>query len=114
MTEFFVRHDNHLLMMSIVDDPIYLEEPMVRTSNWTLNPSQAVPSPAPFEIVDEVADRPAGYVPHYPLGTVHREFAEKYSIPIEAVEGGRQTLYPEYAATLKQAAQRRPAAGAAR
>ena len=114
MTEFFVRHDNHLLMMSIVDDPVYLEEPMVRTSNWILNPTQAVPLPAPFEIVDEVADRPVGYVPHYPLGTVHREFAAKYHIPIEAAEGGRETLYPEYAAKMKQAASDRSAGGAAR
>ena len=30
MTEYFIRHGNLLMMISQVDDPIYLEEPMIR------------------------------------------------------------------------------------
>ncbi len=102
MTEFLCRHDQHLLVVTIIDDPVYLEEPFVRTSNFVLNPTQTINPPAPFEIVDEVAGQAAGYVPHYPLGTVHTHFAERFGLPVEASQGGRATLYPEYAATLKR------------
>ena len=40
MTEYFIRHGDRLLVMSQVDDPIYLEEPMVRTSTFKWNPGQ--------------------------------------------------------------------------
>ena len=34
MTEHFLRHGNSLTLVSIVYDPVYLEEPFVRTSGW--------------------------------------------------------------------------------
>src|SRR5262245_9235114 len=33
MTEHFIRHGDTLTVISIVDDPIYLEEPFIRSSN---------------------------------------------------------------------------------
>jgi hypothetical protein len=41
MTEYFIRHGDRLLVISQVDDPIYLEEPMVRTSTFKWNPVSA-------------------------------------------------------------------------
>jgi hypothetical protein len=49
MTEFFYRHDNVLTQVSITEDPIFLEEPLVKTTNLTLdvattpNQYQAIP-----------------------------------------------------------------------
>ena len=59
--------------------------------------------PFPCEPVVEV-DRPAGYVPHHLPGTnpFLREFAEKYKLPVEAVRGGAETMYPEYQLRLVQ------------
>jgi cyclase len=102
MTEFFVRHGRYLLLLSIVDDPVYLEEPFVRTSTWAWAPNQTVPSPVPFEIVDEVAPRATGWVPSFPMGTRHDEFAKRFGLPFEATRGGAATMYPEYAAALKR------------
>ena len=102
MTEFFVRHGRYLLLMSIVDDPVYLEEPFVRTSTWAWAPAQTVPSPVPFEIVDEMAPRPTGWVPSFPIGTRHDEFAKRFGLPFEATRGGAVTMYPEYAGVLKR------------
>ena len=101
MTEFFVRHGRYLLLLSIVDDPVYLEEPFVRTSTWAWAPAQTVPSPVPFEIVDEVAPRPTGWVPSFPMGTRHDAFAKRFGLPFEATRGGAATMYPEYAQVLK-------------
>jgi glyoxylase-like metal-dependent hydrolase (beta-lactamase superfamily II) len=112
MTEFFVRHGRYLLLLSIVDDPVYLEEPFVRTSTWASAPNQVVPSPVPFEIVDEVAPRPTGYVPSFPMGTRHDGFAKRFGLPFEATRGGAVTMYPEYAAVLKKGAAAAVAAAA--
>jgi len=102
MTEYFVRHDDRLLMLSIVDDPVYLEEPMVRTQNWVLAPDRYVGPAGPFETVDELGNRSLGWVPHWPLGTRHMEFAERFGLPYEATGGGTETLYPEYMKMLQQ------------
>ena len=102
MTEFFFRHDLHLAHVAIIDDPVYLEEPLVRTSNFVWAPAQTIPPRIPFEIVDEVAGMPAGWVPSYPLGTRHDEFARRHKLPYEATTGGARTMYPEYAARIRQ------------
>ena len=68
MTEHFIRHGDLLTVISVVYDPIYLEEPFVRSSNWVLNPGQEI-SRTQFDVVDEVAGRPKGYVPHYLPGS---------------------------------------------
>ena len=47
----------------IVDDPIYLTEPFIRTNNWKINLSQQIP-PYLCETVTEI-DRPQGVVPHF-------------------------------------------------
>jgi hypothetical protein len=113
MTEHFFRHGTLLQMTTIITDPIYLEEPMVRSQTWVLNPAQVIyPAPA-FEAVDEVAGKETGWVPHYPLGATQTEFAERTGLPFEATLGGKASMYPEFQLTLaelmaaKAAAQKR-------
>lgn len=101
MTEYFVRHGDMLTLMSIVDDPVYFEEPLVRTMTWMLHANLGVDNRMIFEIVDELA-REGDYVPAYPLGTKHDGFAKEYGIPFEATQGGRETLYPEYIPKLRE------------
>ena len=109
MTERFIRHGNHLTVVSIVDDPIYLEEPFVRTSNWVLNPGQEIRR-TQFDVVDEVAGRQRGDVPHHLPGSPGAvlkltEFSSHFSLPPAAARGGAATTYPEY-----QRAMNRPSA----
>jgi len=89
-------------MVQVVDDPIYLEEPFVRSQTWVLDPSLNVGPAVPWESVDELGDREPGWVPHYPLGTKHTEAAEVYDIPPEALAGGAETTYPEYQKTIER------------
>jgi hypothetical protein len=102
MTEHFFRHGTILTSVTVIDDPIYLEEPFVRTQSWELNPNQSVAPALPWEPVDELVGKAVGWVPHYPLGTRHTEPAEKYGIPFEATLGGANTTYPEYQITIKR------------
>jgi len=102
MTERFIRHGDYLTLVSIVDDPVYLEEPCIRTSQW-MRSSHITPDQRwVFEPVDEVAGHALGYVPHFPWGTIPDTFAKRFGIPLPAAMGGRETLYPEYEATLRK------------
>jgi len=96
MTEHIFRHGDYLTIFTSVDDPIFLDEPFVRTSNWVRNPNGELAAPQIFESTDELGNRPLGWVPHYPLGTHHSEFAEGHGLPFEATQGGKESMYPEY------------------
>jgi hypothetical protein len=96
-----MRHGDHLTVAAITYDPVYLTEPLIRTSDFLYNPQQQR-APWPCESVDEV-DRPAGEVPHHLPGTnpFLNEFPAKYGVPPEATRGGAETMYPEYQQKLK-------------
>ena len=102
MTEHFIRHGDSLTLVTVINDPVYLEEPFLRTSGWVrtsnVNPDQRWL----FEVVSEVADQKLGYVPHYPFGTKQTGFAEAHGLPFDATQGGKETIYPEYEAKVKQ------------
>ncbi len=102
MTEHFFRHGNYLTTVTYIEDPVYLEEPFIRTQTWVLNPNQTIAPPVAWQPVDELVGKPVGWVPHYPIGTTHREPAENYRIPFEATLGGANTLYPEYQRRIEQ------------
>ncbi len=106
MTEHFIRHGDLLTVVSFVYDPIYLEEPLVRSSNWVLNPNQEI-GRTQFDVVDEVAGRTKGAVPHDLPGSAaallkQTEFASNHGLPASAARGGAATTYPEYQVTLKE------------
>jgi len=102
MHEYFIRHGDRLMVISQVDDPIYLEEPFVRTSTYRWNPAAREGGLQALESADEVPGLKQGDVPHYPLGTRHPDFANENKIPYEATLGGKETTYPEYVEKLKQ------------
>jgi hypothetical protein len=97
ITEHIVRHGDVLTIVSIVDDPIYLEEPFIRSTNWRENPQQQLDG-VTSEVVDEISGRPDGYVPHHLPGTNTwlNDAAREFGIPERALRGGRETTYPEY------------------
>ncbi len=96
-----MRHGNVLTVAAIVYDPVYLSEPLMKTSDFVYNP-QGQMAPWPCEAVNET-DRAVGVVPHHLPGanTFLDEFPAKYGVPPEATRGGAQTMYPEYMERLK-------------
>jgi glyoxylase-like metal-dependent hydrolase (beta-lactamase superfamily II) len=102
MTEYFIRHGDRLLLISQVDDPIYLEEPMVRTSTFKWNPGQREAPIVQVEVAEELPDLKPGDVPHYPLGFRQTDYADSNGLPWAATLGGRETIYPEYAETMQR------------
>jgi hypothetical protein len=102
LTEHFVRHGDYLTVIGVIDDPAYLDEPLVRSWNYVLDLGQQLES-VPGQIVDEIAGLVPGRVPHHLPGTnpFLKEFAEHVGLPFEAVRGGRETTYPEYQTKLR-------------
>jgi hypothetical protein len=103
LTEHFVRHGDHLTHVSLVNDPDYLTEPLVKSEDYQLQTRAGGNWLWPCEYVVEVAGRPRDTVPHYLPGEnpFLREFANRHKIPLEAALGGAETMYPEYQLKLK-------------
>jgi hypothetical protein len=101
VTEHWIRHGNVLTIATIVNDPVYLTEPFIRTTDYELDLHQHV-APYPCEMVQEI-ERPKGVVPHHLFGqnTDLKEFSERYGLPFDATRGGAETMYPDYRKKLK-------------
>jgi hypothetical protein len=112
MTEYYTIHGDMMVQFTIVDDPVYFEEPMIRSNNFRRAPRQHVGPAIPFETVDELGDKPPGWVPSWPIGTKHTEFADRFGLPWEVTRGGRESLYPEYMKTIERLMQEKKKAAA--
>jgi hypothetical protein len=110
MTEYFTIHDDVMVHFSIVDDPVYFEEPMIRSNNFRRKLDQHIGTAIPFETVDELGDKPRGWVPSWPIGTRHTEFADRFGLPWEVTRGGKESLYPEYMKTIERLMREKKAA----
>lgn len=95
-TEHWMRHGNYLTVTTVITDPAFLTEPMVRSQTWISDPGQRLGT----DICEYVPEIPAkeGAVPNHLPGAnpyLH-EVANWYGLPYEATRGGAETLYPEY------------------
>jgi glyoxylase-like metal-dependent hydrolase (beta-lactamase superfamily II) len=101
VTEHWIRHEDHFTIVTVVNDPVYLTEPFVRSTDFVLDLHQVI-APYPCESVEEVA-RNKGEVPHHLPGTnpYLSEFAARNHVPVEAARGGAATMYPEYKLAMR-------------
>ena len=104
MTEHFIRHGDIMTHVSIVTDPGYLTEPLIKSQDFRVNLNYAGNWLYPCESVEEVVGRPEGKVPNYLPG--ENAFLKEYvanhpMVPYEATRGGAETMYPEYRLKLK-------------
>ena len=96
VTEHWIRHGKWLTVVTTVNDPVYLTEPFIRSTDYELDEHQLVP-PYPCDVVEEV-DRPKGVVPTFLPGSNRslQDFAAAHNLPFAATRGGAETMYPEY------------------
>jgi hypothetical protein len=95
MTDRFYRHGDYITHVMMIEDPVYLTEPLVKTNGFQLMPAGTI-NPYPCEAVVEV-DRPEGYVPHYLPGKnpFAEDFAREVGLPLSLTLGGAETALPE-------------------
>src|SRR5262249_38852545 len=105
MTIHLTRHGNILEIMTLTEDPIYLDAPLVQSGVYRLNVggNTAATNPTCFPASEIPSLDAPGSVPHYLPGTNPNveEFAQRNNLPAEAVMGGKETVYPEFRKVIK-------------
>jgi glyoxylase-like metal-dependent hydrolase (beta-lactamase superfamily II) len=99
MTEHFIRYGPSLMThVTIINDPVYLTEPVIRTEEFQLNLNGNINWLWPCEYVLEVTERPKDEVPNYLPGEnpFLKEFSVRWHTPEAAASGGAAEMYPEY------------------
>lgn len=102
LTEFFMRNGNILTQVSIINDPLYLTEPLIRSRDFELELGYQM-QVYDCSYRDEVG-LAADFVPHILPGQNDylTEYSERYDIPFQATRGGAETTYPEYMNVLNE------------
>lgn len=94
--ERFIRHGDYLIVVTHVEDPHVLTEPMLWTTGFKLIPNGTTES-YPCRSVVELP-RPPGVVPSLIAeeNNSTEEFARERGVPVEGARGGAATMYPEW------------------
>ena len=101
--EHYIRRGNMLTHISVTEDPVFLDEPLIKSEEFALNPDPNAFNPFwPCEYIEE-GEHQRGEVPSYFAGENPwiAEYAATHDLPQEATLGGAATMYPEYRARLK-------------
>ena len=103
LTQYWMRQGDIMTWVQIHYDPVYLAEPYVRITEYRARPGAATMTVEPCIVADELAAE-RGYVPHWLPGQnpTLDVYAEQFESPLEANQGGPQTMYPEYRERLEQ------------
>ena len=111
LVEHFIRHDDRLTHVTVVTDPEYLTEPLIKSQDFTLNISlEGIGTGGlttgwlyPCEYVEELPGRSRYEVQSYMPGQnpFISEFAGRHKVPVTAAMGGAETMYPEYRKKLQ-------------
>lgn len=103
VTTFWIRRGDYLTWITIVKDPVYLAEPLIRSAEYRLSVDSQVPA-HPCTSVFEGLE--AGDVPHFMPGEnpFLKDLRWRYGLPEGSPTGGPETMYSEFAATLEPSA----------
>jgi glyoxylase-like metal-dependent hydrolase (beta-lactamase superfamily II) len=107
MTDFITRHGNTLTTITVIDDPIYMEEPYVLSTTYSYDPGATVN----WETCNAASFAENGgsnrhWVPHFLPGQnpgLTEWLKTEPWIPEEPTKGNVRTTYPEYLTVLKGA-----------
>jgi glyoxylase-like metal-dependent hydrolase (beta-lactamase superfamily II) len=107
-TDYLTRHGDILTIITVTDDPIYLDEPFVQSTTYVYDTVGTTAT----EVCNGSAFAENGgtdrhHVPHFLPGqnTALTDWLKVENwVPVEPTRGGAKTLYPEYKGTLNGAA----------
>lgn len=102
LTEFFVRHGDHITYTSVVNDPVYLSEPWIRTTDFYRQPTDPGGWLFPCDDSEQIVGRAPDQVPNYLFGAhpYLDEYSKKNKVPLIGALGGPETLYREFESKL--------------
>src|SRR6187397_613719 len=117
MTEFLTRHDDILTIVTVIDDPIYLDQPYIHSTTYTVAQGESLTTEVCNGSFAENGGTDRHWVPHFLPGSNTEALTEWLTkgdprtavagppggedwVPLAAARGGVKTLYPEYRSTL--------------
>ena len=101
--EHWVRNGNVWTHISVTEDPNFLTEPLIKSTDFRLSAGTNFNPFWPCEIADE-GERARGEVPSYLTGENPwvAEYAATHNLPQEVTLGGAEQMYPEYRDRMKK------------
>jgi cyclase len=108
LVEHFMRHGDVITYVTVLTDPVYLSEPLIRSTEMgrsKRDPDAWLYACDDGEQILSRAHDPTE-VPNYLFGQnpFLLEYSEKHRVPLLGSLGGADTMYPEFAAKLKDPA----------
>src|SRR5438094_1871665 len=114
VTEHLIRHGDTITILASVDDPVYLSEPMTKTSLLFRQPVAPDAWLYACDDSEQILGRKNDYVASHLFGQnpYVREYADKNKVPLLGAMGGAETMYPEFLTKVRDAAASETAAKA--
>ena len=102
VVEHFIRHGQYFTHVAIISDPVYLAEPMIRSTDFQAVVDDNGPWLWPCEYVEEISGKSKVAVPHHLPGEnpFIKEYLAATRVPATSAGGGPETIYPDYVAQL--------------
>ena len=103
LVEHFLRHGDSITYVSVLSDPVYLAEPLIRTTEMVRsvrNPDAWLYACDDGELL---LNRANDQAPNYLFGQnpfLH-EYSDQHHVPLLGALGGAETMRPEFMAKLK-------------
>jgi hypothetical protein len=103
-TDYITRHGEILTIITVTDDPIYMDEPYVQSTTYVIDPvGTTATETCNASAFAENGGTDRHHVPHFLPGqnTALTEWLKNEDwVPVAPTRGGVKTLYPEYRSTL--------------
>ena len=118
MTEYLTRHDEILTIVTVIDDPLYQDQPYIHSTTYIADLNNRVNTETCNGSFAENGGTDRHHVPHFLPGSNEAALNEWFTggglitgqartaatvddwVPAAVTRGGVKTLYPEYRATL--------------
>ena len=106
VTEYFIRHGDRMVYTSIVNDPVYLDEPWVRSLDFVKTAKDPGAWLYQCDDAEQILGRADDVVPSHLWGQNPSllEYANTTKVPLLGALGGADTTHPQFQATLRDAA----------
>jgi len=119
LVEHFIRHGDRLTYVTVLTDPVYFTEPLLTTADMVRSNRNPDAWLYACDDGEQILNKQPDQVPNYLFGQnpYLREHADRYHLPLLAMLGGAETMYPDNSGKFKAAndaealAKTRPSSG---
>jgi glyoxylase-like metal-dependent hydrolase (beta-lactamase superfamily II) len=95
--EHYIRHGDVVTVLAVIDDPVYLSEPLSKASMLVRQAKDPEAWLYACDDSEQIVGRKNDTVPNHLFGQnpYVREYADRRKVPLLAALGGPETMYPE-------------------